>query len=301
MRICLALLAVMTGMAVPAFAERVPFTRTFDVGASPTLEVTTGRGKIAIRPGTSGRIVVHGTVTVRVGTDVPADAMAIASRVAAAPPVGQAGDAVRLATPSDSRERRAVTVSYDVEVPPATRVTTVSGSGATSVEGVEGGLSIKTQSAAIAVQRTRGDATVATGSGAVRLDDLGGSMDVTSSSGSVTANAVRGGLRVQTGSGAVDAALAGPGPVHVRTSSSGVRLRGLAGAADVETGSGRIVVLLVPDAALRLEASTGSGAIDLRGIDVAGDVGKRRVTGTIGAAGADVRLVSRSGSIRLER
>ena len=297
---CITVSAILA-LAAPALAQRVPFTRTFDVGTAPALEVTTSRGKITVRTGAPGRIVVNGLVTVRVGVDVPSDALAIAKRIAAAPPVRDDGDLVALSTPSDGRERRAVTVSYDIEAPPATRVTTTSESGETTVEGVEGPLAVRTQSATIAVQRTRGDTTIRTGSGAVKLDDVGGTTNVTTESSSVTATAVGGSLRVETGSGAVVVGLSGPGPVYVRTSSSSVRLRDLSGAADVETGSGRIDVALGSKASSQVDVSTGSGSVTLKGVDVDGTVEKRRVTGSIGSGGELIRLVSRSGSIRLSR
>lgn len=298
---CCVTLSATLALAAPALAQHVPFTRTFDVGATPALEVTTGRGKIAVSAGAPGRIVVNGLVSVRVGVDVPTDAVTIAQRVAAAPPVRHDGDLVVLSTPTDGRERRAVIVSYEIQVPPATRVTTTSESGATTVAGIEGPLAATTQSAAITVQHTRGDATIGTGSGAVKLDDIGATTRVTTESSSVTAADVRGSLRIETGSGAVVVGLSGPGPIHVRTSSSSVRVRGLAGAADVETGSGRIDVTLASRASARVDLSTRSGSVTLGGVDVDGTVEKRRVTGSVGSGGELVRLVSRSGSIRLSR
>jgi DUF4097 and DUF4098 domain-containing protein YvlB len=288
-------------LATPAFAQRVPFTRTFDVGAAPALEVTTSNGKITVTAGQPGRVVVRGTVTVRVGVNVPADAMAIAEKIAANPPVRQTADLVALTTPTDSRERRAVTVSYEVEVPPAARVQSISESGETSVTGVDGPVSVRTQSASIAVGRLGGNADVVTGSGAVRVNGAGGALSLTTSSSGIEARDVAGSLRVQTQSGAVDVSLRGPGPVHIRTGSSGVRLQSLAGTADVETGSGRIEVALATGAALRLDATTGSGSIDVTGVQVTGEIAKRRVTGVIGAGGREVRLVSRSGSIKVTR
>jgi Putative adhesin len=280
-------------------AQRFTFDRTFEVGATPALDVTTGRGKISVTAGQTGRIVVHGTVTVRAGVDVPADAIAIAQRVAADPPVTHSADAVRLAAPTDGRVHRAVTVSYEVEVPHATRVTTVSGSGETRVSGVAGPVSVRTQSAAIAIGRLDGSAEVTTGSGGVAADAVGGVLTVTTSSGGITATGIRGGLQARTQSGSVEATMAGAGTVGVHTGSSGVRLRGVAGATTVETGSGRIEVWLAENPRLNLDATTRSGSVDVRALEVDGSVEKRRVVGTIGGGGAQMRLVTRSGSIRV--
>ena len=285
--------------STPVEAQRFTFDKTFEVGAAPALDVTTGRGKISVTAGPTGRIVVHGTVTVRAGADVPADAIAIAQRVAADPPVTHSGDAVRLVTPTDGRVHRAVTVSYEVEVPPATRVTSVSGSGETRVSGVTGTVSVRTQSGAITVARLDGSAEVTTGSGAVTADAIGGGLTVTTSSGGITATGMRGGLQARTQSGAVDATMAGPGEVGVHTGSSGVRLRGVAGATTVETGSGRIEVWLAAPARVTLDATTRSGSVDVRELQVDGSVEKRRVVGNVGGGGAQIRLVTRSGSIRI--
>jgi hypothetical protein len=77
------------------------------------------------------------------------------------------------------------------------------------------------------------------------------------------------------------------------------RLRGLAGAADVETGSGRIDITAARGASLKFDASTGSGSITLKGVDVSGTVEKRRLQGTVAGGANEVKLVSRSGSIRI--
>ena len=292
------LLAVFA-IAQPAFAQRFMFERTFDVGASPTLEVSTVRGKIAVTAGQSGRVVVHGTVSVRVGMTVPADAVAIAEQTAANPPVTHSGNVVRLFTPSDARARNAVTVSYVVEVPPPTDVSTTSESGETVVAGVEGSVVVKTQSGAIAVSRLGGSGKVTTGSGSVRADGVAGPITVTTSSSGIVATGIAGGLHVQTQSGSVEATLSGAGAVDVRTGSSGVRLRGVAGATTVETGSGRIELWLAPGVGIDLDALTRSGGVDVRQVTVVGVSEKRHVSGAIGGGGPKVRLVTRSGSIKI--
>ena len=88
---------VALALAVPAEAQRVSFERTFDVGEAPTLEVSTLRGKIEVSGGASRQIVVRGVVTVRVGIDVPANAVEIAREVATHPPVTSEGGTVRFA------------------------------------------------------------------------------------------------------------------------------------------------------------------------------------------------------------
>ena len=155
MQITLVALVAATFVAIsaPAMAQRQPFERTIDVSGASTLDVSTIRGKIDVRGGAPGKIVVSGQVTVRVGWDVPADAVEIMRRVAEHPPIEVDSQAVRLRPPSDAEARRAVTVSYEVQVPPEAQVLTLSDSGATTVSGVRGAVDTTTQSGAIAVAR----------------------------------------------------------------------------------------------------------------------------------------------------
>ena len=66
------------GIASPAAAQRFTFDRSFDVGDAAALDITTERGKIDITTGSDDRIVIKGTVTVRVGANVPANALTLA-------------------------------------------------------------------------------------------------------------------------------------------------------------------------------------------------------------------------------
>ena len=147
------IVALSLGTASPALAQRFPFERSFDVSGPSTLDVSTIRGKIEVTPGEPGRIVVVGTATVRVG-NVPADAVELARKVAGNPPVQRDGQTIKLRPPTDAAEQRAVTVSYQVRVPPETEVTTSSDSGATSVRGVSRSVVIRTQSGAIDADAT---------------------------------------------------------------------------------------------------------------------------------------------------
>ena len=86
--------------ARPAVAQRSTFQRTFRVGAAALLDVETMRGKVDISPGEPGRVVIDGVVTVRVGWDVPANAVELARQVTQNPPVAQEGDTIRLRPPA---------------------------------------------------------------------------------------------------------------------------------------------------------------------------------------------------------
>ena len=179
--------AGLVATAAPALAQRQPFERAVDVSGQATLDVSTIRGKIDIRGGAPGKIVVSGLVTVRTGLALPADAVEIMRRVAEHPPIEVDGNTVRLRPPSDAQARRAVTVSYQVQVPADIQVLTVSDSGATSIHGVVGSVDVTTHSGAIAVASLGSTATIKTGSGAVSVAEVADDLNVTTGSSAVTA------------------------------------------------------------------------------------------------------------------
>src|SRR5262245_6920556 len=316
------ILAVMVAIALqvagsPAMAQRLPFQKSFDAAGVTTLDVSTIRGKINIVSSDAGQVVVGGAVTIRIGIDVPENPLEIARRIAANPPVERSGDTVRLRPPADVRDQKAVTVSYDVRVPANTRIVTVSDSGETTIAGVTGSVNVRTQSAAIGLQRIGGAATISTGSGAVLVEGANWPLTVTTSSSAFTARALGGHLHVRTMSGAVNAGFEGAGDVDIETGSSAIQLRGVRGALTAATRSGRISVegqpnrqwaistgssaidVAVASPPVTLDATTGSGSVQVTGANVNGTVSKRAVNGSIGSGGPPVRLSTRSGSIRV--
>jgi hypothetical protein len=315
--------AVLLLAASPAAAQRFPFEHTVSIAGPVTVEIVTDRGRIEVTEGAPGRVAVAGAVTVRVGFTVPANAIELARRVAAQPPIERTGDTIRLTDPAGAAERRAVTVNYVVQVPAGTTVRTRSDSGATTVRDVSGAVDIRTQSGAIDVRDLGAGALVTTGSGSVDIAGVRGDLSVTTSSSAISLQGIGGPLRVRTGSGAVDAGMAGDGAVDIETRSSAVRVGDATGALavrtgsgavhlrgnpareawEVSTGSGSIDLRVPPAAAFRLDAQTTSGSVDLTGASITGSAGKRTVTGTIGGGGSGggalVHARSRSGSVRI--
>jgi hypothetical protein len=314
----LLVIAILTSTAVPAAAQRFPFERSVDVMPGTALDVSTLGGKIDVSVGESARIQIRGTVTVRVAWNVPADASQIAQRVAEHPPVDVSAGMVRLRPPSDSNDRRAVIVSYEVRVPRDTPVHAESDSGAITIRDVGASLTVSTQSAAITLNTLGADADVQSGSGAVTVNGAEGALRIVTSSSAITARNVRGSFHARTSSGDVQGLVVGTSDVDVQTSSSGIRLDGLSGPVVVRTKSGRVVMSGAPGgpwdvstgsggiamsvgslASLTLDVASGSGAVRTEGLTVDGTTSKRRITGAVAGGGPVVRLSSRSGSIRV--
>jgi DUF4097 and DUF4098 domain-containing protein YvlB len=304
--------------AVPSFAQRVAFERSYIVGATPTLDVATIRGKIDVSVGTADRIVIRGTATVRWGLSSPTEAYELVKKVAANPPIQQEGDTLRLRPPSSPEEQRAMTVAYDVTVPRGTIVRSNSDSGETTIAGVAGRVSIRTESAAISVRDLGGDTEVTTQSGAVNADSVAGNLTVSTQSSRIIARNLGGGLRVRTQSGAVEGTFRGQGTVDIGTGSSAIDLVGVNGALTASSNSGRIRVSGLPsapwqvtsgsgsfeldfdsNAKLTLDARSGSGSVRVDGSMLQGSTSKGSASGTVGGGGPLVRANSRSGSIRI--
>ena len=303
-----------------AFAQRFNFERTIQVAGATRVDVATDRGKIEVVAGRPGRVVVEGAATVRQGLNVPLNAVELARRVAAMPPIEYADQTVRLRIPLDSDAQRAVTVNYRVEVPPGTEVRTRTDSGATSVRGVDAAVDVETHSSSIDVTDVSGVVKLVTGSGAVRATDVAGALSVATSSSAITLRGLGSSLRARTQSGEINADLRGTGDVDVETGSSAITLRGVRGGLEVRTQSGRVTVQgapirdwktntgsssvsfdLEPTAGFVLDAVTRSSHIDIAGLSVNGAVTKSTAKGTVGGGGPTVMVRTGNGSIRIER
>jgi DUF4097 and DUF4098 domain-containing protein YvlB len=320
MRLLVAVVASVAYLACasPVFAQRFTFDGFFDAALITKLDVSTQRGSISVVAGGSDRVQITAIVTARLAVDSPANSVELAQQIAKAPPIERDGSTIRLRPPTDPAQRRAVTVSYEVRVPPGLDVETNSDSGATSIRGLTGPVRVRTESAAIDLGALSGPVSVATGSGAVSADDLSGAVTVTTSSSGVTGRRIGSSLHVRTNSGEVDAELSGNGDVDVETESSAIKLRGLKGGFVANTQSGRVTVEGVPQqpwtvttgsssvelrfdsrADLSVDAESRSGDITIAGASVKGSADKHKVQGTIGGGGPLLRIRTGSGAIQL--
>ena len=313
--------ALTSAGAAPAAAQRIPFERTFAASPNAVLDVLTKRGAIDVSAGPTDQVVVQGTATVRLGFNVPANALELAQRVAANPPIEHEGNTFRLRSPSTDEEQRAVTVSYRVLVPAGTEVRSETDSGATTVAGVGGRVRVKSQSGAVVLSRLGGAAVVLGSSGGVRVDDVAGDLEVSTQSGRITLRGLGAGLRVRTQSGGVDARFThlAQGLTDVETSSSGIELVGVRGALMVSSGSGHVRASGSPGAPwdvmvrsssvelffdrtapLNLEVTSGSGDVYVAGLGLQNtSVAKGTAAGTLDGGGPLVRASTRSGSVKV--
>ena len=286
---------------VPTFAAAQPLTfeKSLQVGAAPSLDVSTGSGNVTVRAGASGSIAVKGIVEVRRGGNGPSNADELARQVVANPPITQSSDVVTVGKIADEATRRAVSISYEISVPAPTTVAANSGSGNVTISGVNG--PVKANS----------------GSGDVSASSLGGDLDARTGSGDVTVTGAKKAASLSTGSGNISADLGGAGDVKANTGSGDIKLTGVNGLLVASTGSGSIgvegsptgdwkisaasgnVSVAVPsEKGFALDASTASGSLDIASpLTVQGRIDRRRVQGTVRGGGPTLRLSTASGDI----
>ncbi|MFG2620989.1 DUF4097 domain-containing protein [Streptomyces sp. NPDC048507] len=185
---------------------------------------------------------------------------------------------------------RSVTVT--LTVPAATRVQLATVSAAAFVSGISGPTDVNGVS---------GDATLVRLSGRVKAHTVSGSVEAQSLTGELGFHSVSGGLTVVDGSGGsvradsvsgdmlIDLAPdpAAPKPVDIFLNSV----------------SGEVAIRLPHPADAKVEANTATGGVsnafeDLR---VSGQLGAKRITGTLGTGAGTLRATTVSGSIALLR
>ncbi|MFD7034045.1 DUF4097 domain-containing protein [Streptomyces sp. NPDC059917] len=186
-------------------------------------------------------------------------------------------------------ERSAV---ITLTVPAATRVQVATVSATAFVSGIAG---------ATEVNGVSGDATLVGLSGAVKAHTVSGSVEAQALSGTLGFHSVSGGLTVVEGAGGsvradsvsgdmlldLDPDQTSPQPVDIALNSV----------------SGQVAIRLPHPTDARVEANTATGGVsnafeDLR---VSGQLGAKRITGTLGSGTGTLRATTVSGSIALLR
>jgi hypothetical protein len=295
------------------------FDRTLSVMGPVDLSVRTGSGSIHIQAGDSDHVRIVGQIRARGVLWSGLGASEQVRRLEASPPIEQTGNAIEIGNIKDLALRQNISISYELTVPPETRVRSQTGSGNQSIDDLRGPLEAETGSGSIRVGRIGERVSASTGSGHIELGGARG-LDAHAGSGSIRAEGVGGPIKARTGSGRIELAQTAPGDVDVSTGSGRVTVAGVQGAArlragsgdilvegqplgdwNVHTGSGSVTVHLPTNAAFELDAQTGSGSIETaRPVQVLGKLSRRRLQGKVGGGGARLELSTSSGSIRID-
>jgi DUF4097 and DUF4098 domain-containing protein YvlB len=296
--------AILCFAVLPAAAsQRGSFDRTYQVSGKVNLEVLTRSGDITVRPGPAGSVSVHGKIFVsnRLWDHWTGEKPPEVVELEKNPPIRQSGNSINI----DYVNVHNISIDYEITVPADTKLTTHTGSGDQTIEGLTtaaeleagsgdvrltdmtGGLRVHTGSGNIEARGAEGPFNAEAGSGNIRLDAKGqGDIEAHTGSGDVTLRGINGALRVQTGSGDLIAEGSQAGPWEMRTGSGDVELR------------------LPTDAAFDLDASTSSGDLTVDHpvtMTVEGRVGRSRhdLNGKVRGGGPQLTVRTSSGDVHI--
>ena len=265
---CKALPAVvLVGFSLAATAQ--PAARTFEHTLPATseleLDVMTGAGTILVRGTDAELISIRGEISLAPGAGLDkAAAAALIDEISAAPPVELDGLQLRVGYLDASRVGNVV-LSFEIEVPPQTRVVTASGSGSQRIVGIS--------------QPVR----ATSGSGGLEFEGIDGAVNASAGSGSIRAEGIAGPFAASSGSGSIRLVQTAPGVV------------------DISTGSGSVEISLLPSSAFDVDVRTGSGRINIdRPVTLAGAIERNKVEGKVQGGGPLLRVRTGSGSVHVD-
>jgi hypothetical protein len=297
-----AMLVAMTMCLPAAFAAEKSFDRTLSVNGPVTLRVSTGSGYIRVSPGSDNQVHVVGHVKSN-NTWWGGSSDDAVAKVAANPPIDQAGNIIRVGDDHGNDWTRHVSIDYEITTPANTMLVAQSGSGDLQLSNING--TVK----------------ASTGSGSIHAEKLGSGSRLETGSGTIDASSLMGSTTLQTGSGEIHAQLGSAGDVVAGTGSGDIKLENVQGAVKAETGSGSLDISGQPTAPWKLE--TGSGEISLRlgnnahftldaetgsgsvksdpplTMTTHGSIDKHHVSGTVNGGGPTIKAETGSGDIHI--
>jgi DUF4097 and DUF4098 domain-containing protein YvlB len=253
----LALAIVLSGCGVGSSASG-SFNRTLNVTGPIRLEVANAAGDVAISGSADGR--VHVTADVRASGFTFVNPQKHIDELVANPPIEQKGDIVRIG--KDLTRLRNITISYTIEVPRETEVSTTVASGSQSIHGVRGPVKLVGVTGAIRVNQIDGFAQLTTVSGSIDASEMGDDVRATSASGKVTLSNVNGDVSINAVSGSSQVTKLG-GRVEATTASGSIDVVGAKSDVKIHAASGHVAVQGDPGATTYWNLNTVSGSVRL--------------------------------------
>jgi DUF4097 and DUF4098 domain-containing protein YvlB len=302
--VALACLALITAIAVgvawffPASSEtggsgisdQARIEESFEVGTAPHLEIDNVAGNVTVEVGEGSVIHVIATKRALRARDL--------DRIEVEMTVQDDGLWIRTRRPGSLQ-----TASVDLQVtaPAGTDLRLHTGAGNVIVRDLTGPVDVDTGSGNVQLENVSAEVTAQSGSGNMTVQGSAGPVRVSTGSGNVQVEGASGELYADTGSGNITVRDT-RGQVRLETGSGNLRYQGApSGDCRFETGSGSITLEVPDDVSMDVDLETGSGDIDL-GFDVAGQVSRRDVRGTIGdGSQGSLRAHTGSGNIDLVR
>jgi len=255
--------AVICLVTLPAAASvRGSFERTYQMTGPVDLQVLTRSGDVIVRNGPAGTVTIRGKIFVSDHllwdrwTEKPPEVVELEKN----PPIRQSGNTLNI----DYVSVHNISIDFDITVPADTKLTTRTGSGDQTIEGLTTAADLESGSGDMRLHDMAGGLRIHTGSGNIEARDVEGQFSAEAGSGDIRMDAKgQGDVQAHTGSGNVT--LRGVnGALHVQTGSGDVNIDGTqAGNWELRTGSGDVEIRLPSDAAFDLDASTSSGDLNV--------------------------------------
>jgi len=234
------------------------FSRTLNVSGPIRLEVANAAGDVVIAGSADGRVHVNADVRALGFTLV--NLQKRIEELVANPPIEQKGDTIRIG--KDLTRLRNITISYTIEVPRETEVSTTVASGSQTIHGVRGPVKLVAVKGAIRVNQIDRYAQLTTVSGSIDASDMGDDVRATSASGKVTLSNVKGDVSINAVSGSSQITKLG-GRVEATTASGSIDVAGAKSDVKIRAASGHVTVQGDPGANTYWNLNTVSGPVRL--------------------------------------
>ncbi len=280
-----ALLATGCEITVDAGPYSVHEEKRFSVSGTPSLSLTTFDGSVEVRSWDRDEVLVE--IEKRGPDKATADAVQVTAE--------QSGSSVTV----EVKKPGGIERSFGFKVSPSARITASvprncnlavrSGDGTILVERVAGKIELRTGDGGIRGLDLAGSLVVHTGDGSLRFDDMDGTVDLESGDGGARLTGKLQAVRLRTGDGSVE----------VRADEGSA----MAGDWEIRTGDGGLRLDLPSGFCANLDASTGDGAVRVRGFGEpeGATAGQREPLNSLqrplNAGGKLLRLRSDSGTI----
>jgi DUF4097 and DUF4098 domain-containing protein YvlB len=234
------------------------FDRTLTVTAPIRLELANAAGNVSITGSSDNKVHVHAEVrSSGMGFDSPQKRL---DEVVNNPPVEQKGDTIRIG--KDISRVRNVSISYVIEVPHDTEVSTQVASGSQTILNVRGPVKADSASGSIRVDNIDRQTQLTTLSGSIEAQNINDDLRASSASGSVTVSKIKGDVRISALSGTTQ--ISGPGGrVDANTASGTVEVQGATRDVKAHAASGRVDVQGNPSESSYWDLKTVSGVVQL--------------------------------------
>jgi DUF4097 and DUF4098 domain-containing protein YvlB len=262
---CLCMLVIISGCDIQIGGwGQAKYERTVQqqapISPGSKLYVETSAGSITITGGDVTECSVIAEICGRAPTEEEAQLLAEQVKIE----LETAGDTLTVkADKPPSRNKRSVSISYDITIPKQTSIECISSYGAIEIANIEGQTSGKTSSGSIEAKNIEGPTNLDTSYGSVSCRNITGSnITVKSSSGSIIAEIIKGPAQLTTSYGSITCTDMSDGDLKLKTSSGKVRISNASfGNCDAHTSYGSIVSNELKGRLIKLHS--GSGSINL--------------------------------------